>query len=143
MKLKTSAGTIIDRTKLVCEQEWFHGDISREESEQKLANEKKGSFLVRLSLTEPDKTPFTISKVNQKGVINHQRVSVSPDHSSLYVTIKYPKETKKMEATGTIIDLIKKVSKELYLKRDCTGSKFSSLFQKEERFGGYLQDDDE
>ena len=114
-----------------------------QESEQKLANEKKGTFLIRLSLTEPEKTPYTISKVNQKGVINHQRVSVNPGGGGYHVTIKYPKETKKIEAAGPIGNLIKKVEKELYLKTSCSGSMFSSLFQREEKFGGYLQDDDD
>lgn len=77
---KSSVGNIIDRVYNTCKEEsvlmyhsvkiapnlscrWFHGAIQREESEQKLATEKKGTFLVRLSTTEPDKTPFTISKV--------------------------------------------------------------------------------
>jgi serine/threonine protein kinase len=137
-----SQGNILDRVKTLCEQEWFHGNISREESEQKLATEKKGSYLIRLSLTEPEKTPYTISKVNQKGIINHQRVSVNPGGAGYYVTIKYPDKPKKFEAAGPIGNLIKLVSKELSLKYACAGSMFSSLFQKQEKFGGYLQDDD-
>lgn len=131
---------IIERVKFLCEKEYFHGDISRQEADQKLANCKKGQFLVRLSTTEPEKTPFTISKVNRHDVINHQRVYVSPNKTSYYVTIKTDKEIKKIEVKGTIHDLIRKAAKDLYLKKECTGSKFTSIFQKDQKFGGYLMD---
>lgn len=131
---------IIERVKFLCEKEFFHGDISRQEADQKLAKEKKGHFLVRLSTTEPEKTPFTISKVNRHGVINHQRVNALPNDAGYYVSIKSDKEIKRIECKGSIYDLIKKSSKDLYLKKECSGSKFSSIFQKEEKFGGYLQE---
>lgn len=134
---------IIDRVSLLCEKEYFHGNITRVEAEQKLAKGKKGDFLVRLSATEPEKSPYTISKVNRQGVINHQRVYVRPEKDGYYVSIKVDNKVKKLEASGMISDLIRKHARDLYLKRDIGGSMFSSIFQKEDKFGGYLQDDDD
>jgi len=57
--------SIVDKMEAVMEKEWFFGDISKERAEELLAAEAKGTFLVRASITQPDK-PFTISKVSKK-----------------------------------------------------------------------------
>lgn len=125
----------------MCEQEYFHGDITRHESEQRLAKSKKGDFIIRLSMTEPNKSPFTISKVNRNGVITHQRIYINSKRDGYYVSVKMEKDNfVKIESQGMVSNLIKKISKDLYLKNGCGGSKFSSIFQKEGKFGGYLQD---
>eukprot|EP01112_Ceratiomyxa_fruticulosa_P009984 TRINITY_DN2620_c0_g1_i2.p1 TRINITY_DN2620_c0_g1~~TRINITY_DN2620_c0_g1_i2.p1 ORF type:complete len:609 (+),score=149.68 TRINITY_DN2620_c0_g1_i2:208-2034(+) len=53
---------------------WFHGDISKDESEKRLRGRPDNTFLVRLSLNDPANTPFTISKVTG-GKPAHKRVT--------------------------------------------------------------------
>lgn len=125
----------------MCEKEYFHGDITRQEAEHKLSKGQKGDFLIRLSRTEPEKTPYTVSKVNRDGVIIHQRIYALPSKDGYYVSIKSGKEVKRIEARGMISELLRKGARDLYLKKECYGSQFSSIFQKEDKFGGYLLDE--
>lgn len=88
---------------------WFHGDIERPGSETLLEPQKPGTYLVRVSLTEPEKTPFTISKVGKDGKISHQRINLMKDRSGYYVYLKSSKGQKKIEAQGGLEALINTV----------------------------------
>jgi len=57
-------------------KKWFHGDISREEANDLLTKKKRkaGTFLVRLSISDPIESPFTISKLTKGGKVVHQRI---------------------------------------------------------------------
>jgi len=118
--------TLLDRLVEIMKLPYFHGDISRKESEAFLSNFKKGSYLVRLSTTEPVKSsPFTVSKVSSKGV-NHQRIYVKDNGSGFYVHIKdKKKKLVNLEVDGPLVQLLKnrKVNKELSLSTPCPGSK--------------------
>eukprot|EP01125_Pyxidicula_operculata_P008052 TRINITY_DN2723_c0_g2_i1.p1 TRINITY_DN2723_c0_g2~~TRINITY_DN2723_c0_g2_i1.p1 ORF type:complete len:520 (-),score=121.37 TRINITY_DN2723_c0_g2_i1:64-1623(-) len=137
--------SIFDRVTNLLKQPWFHGDIERQACENLLSSFKKGTFLVRFSLTEPDRTPFTISKVNKNGAINHQRVYVQPDGKGYYVHVKYKSGTKKVEVPGSFEALFKKVKSDLRLKTVCPGSQYLVLFSAS-KVDGYLpspEDDDD
>ena len=96
---------------------------------------------MRCSKTDPTK-PFTISKVNRQKVVTHQRISAKPDGSGYFVRIQGKSGSSKIECKGSIIDFIKAAAKDLYLKAPESGSMFSTLFVKEEKFGGYICDDE-
>lgn len=60
--------TILARIAGTLQHAWFHGDIERGACETLLGgfSHKPGTFLVRLSTTEPiERTPFTLSKVTR------------------------------------------------------------------------------
>jgi serine/threonine protein kinase len=110
--------------------DWFHGDISREEADKLLKPKKKGYYLVRLSKTEPDHTPFVISKASGKKDVSHQRIYINENGNGFYVNTKDSKgNLKKVEITGNVVDLMKnkKILKELRLKDVCPGSKYANL----------------
>lgn len=71
--------------------------------------QKPGTYLVRVSLTDPEKTPFTISKVGKDGKISHQRINIMKDRSGFYVYLKSSKGQKKIEAQGGLEALINTV----------------------------------
>lgn len=138
IKLGTSFD-IIDQIKLCMRQDWFHGDITKDQSEQLLLSQTKGSFLVRTSNTKPSE-PFTISKYSKNGKINHQRIKKRKDGS---LEIKGEKQTFKsagIEKGDNLTHLIKNAAKELYLKTPCPGSPYKSLFVSDfkEIAHGYL-----
>jgi len=125
-----SKGTnILARVSNLLKYKWFHGDVTRENSEEKLSEFAKGTFLVRLTTTEPiERAPFTISKVHKTGEINHQRVYAMEEPLGYFTHVKYKNGTKKVEAEGGIENLILKVQKDLSLKKECPGWPFSGLF---------------
>jgi len=49
---------------------WFHGDIPKEEAMDRLAKQEEGTFLIRLSSTDPKASPFTLSMTNNE----HRRI---------------------------------------------------------------------
>jgi len=131
----------------VLKEPWFHGDLPRQNSEVLLTDyiRKKGTYFVRLSTTDPiEKSPFTRSKVNKKGKINHQRVFVSKSRQGYYVVIKAKNgdKNKKIEAKGGIGNLIVKIAGELDLKTPCPGRKYSELFMTN-KVEGYLPSPDD
>jgi len=129
-------------------EKWFHGDITRLESETKLQGylDEKGTFLIRLSTTEPImKSPFTISKVNKSGRIDHQRIMLSHDRTGYYTTIKDTKNNdKKIGAEGSIVKLIKKLEKskssQVFLRKFCPGRKYGTIFMENVNVIGYEED---
>jgi serine/threonine protein kinase len=142
LKQKRKGGdvNIVTLVKNAMQEHWFHGDLPRQTSEAILSDhlKKKGTYLIRLSTTDATKTPFTISKVNKKGTINHQRVFVSRDRSGYYVIIKSKEDKdKKLEAKGGIEVLINKVAADLGLKYCCPGRKYNELFISN-KVEGYL-----
>jgi len=129
--------SIFDRVRNLLQCPFFHGDIERPGCESLLSSFKRGYYLVRFSTTEPERTPFTISKVNKKGAINHQRVYLRPDAKGYYTHVKYKNGMKKVEATGGLDQLIKKVKSDLRLRTECPGRKYAELFTAS-KVDGYL-----
>jgi len=90
--------TIIDEIHDVMQCPWFHGDISKDEAisvlmgqlqdlDDKEKKSRNGVFLVRCSLSEPvHLNPFTISQLNSKAEIIHQRISAKG--GKLFIPIK-------------------------------------------------------
>jgi len=78
--------TILDEIRLLMDKDWFHGDISKDVAEKRLANRAEGTFLVRLSITDPE-YPYTISMINNQ----HRRIKHKPggDYSFKGVTDRY------------------------------------------------------
>jgi len=135
---------IFDNMQAIMKNHWFHGDVDRVQSETLLNDQKPGVFLIRASTTEPEKTPFTISKVGKDGKISHQRINIQKDRSGFYLYLKSSKGTqKKVEISGPLPNLIAKVSKDLNLKVACPGSKFKGIFETVREIGGYMEQPDE
>jgi len=107
---------------------WFHGDISTTEAENRLFNKELGTFLVRFSTRCPG--DYTISKVSQTGSIHHQRFT----HDLARDTYVYNEQSFK-----SVQDLLFGLRVELYLILPCAGSRFLTLFMKEDQVGGYIQ----
>jgi len=128
--------------------DWFHGDISRDDAVTLLKTKKKGYFLVRLSTTEPEHTPYVISKLGSKGDVSHQRIFINENGAGFHVNTKDSKgNLKKLEMSGTIVDLLKnkKIAKELRLGSPCPGSKYLQILDDKANAGGpsvYINEDD-
>jgi len=125
-----SQTNVIVRVAEVMKFDWFHGDISRDDAQALLKKKKKGVFLVRLSTTEPEHTPFVISKTGNKEEVAHQRIFLNENANGFYVNIKDKKgNLLKLEQTGSVIDLVKnkKIIKALKLGSPCPGSKYPQI----------------
>eukprot|EP01126_Amoeba_proteus_P034643 TRINITY_DN3460_c0_g1_i2.p1 TRINITY_DN3460_c0_g1~~TRINITY_DN3460_c0_g1_i2.p1 ORF type:complete len:540 (-),score=90.46 TRINITY_DN3460_c0_g1_i2:85-1635(-) len=131
LKISGEKGNFFDRMMNLLRQPWFHGDCQREVCEASLqSSKKKPAFSVRFSFNNPDQTPFTISKIDKKGVISHQRVHAIRDGGlSYYVMITYKKEEKRvLSPDGSLDGLIKNVSKDLELTYPC-GGQYLDIFR--------------
>eukprot|EP01116_Phalansterium_solitarium_P018988 TRINITY_DN5181_c0_g1_i4.p1 TRINITY_DN5181_c0_g1~~TRINITY_DN5181_c0_g1_i4.p1 ORF type:complete len:536 (-),score=149.58 TRINITY_DN5181_c0_g1_i4:297-1904(-) len=132
------SSSMLDKIRLLMQKDWFHGNIEKETAEDLLSGQAKGCFLVRTSHTVKQ-YPFTISKVNKKAQINHQRLFKRPD-GLFEVQIQYPNGKTKTEVSkdDQLVNFIRALSKDLYLDSACPGSRFKSIFL-EKREAGYLQ----
>lgn len=54
-------------------QPWFYGNLSTNESQERLFSKPAGTFLVRFS-SVPEQSWFTLSQMQENGSIKHQRV---------------------------------------------------------------------
>lgn len=133
---KSAEGTIVDMVQLICSKSWFHGDISRQESEQLLSG-KKSAFLIRLSMTDPETSPYTISKVNSEGVINHQRIYAQNNAPGYYVVSKSGSKSTEIQAPD-LSELVHKLKK--LIGKPLEGNKYRSFFLSEPEMGGYEEE---
>jgi len=62
--------SVITEINSLAAQNWFHWDISRDDSTSRLAMQEEGTFLIRLGATDPKVTPFTLSLTGNQ----HRRV---------------------------------------------------------------------
>lgn len=66
--------TVMKEINSLAGESWFHWDISRDESTARLAGHEEGTFLLRLSSTDPRTTPFTLSLTGNQ----HRRIKRIP-----------------------------------------------------------------
>jgi len=127
---------------VLMQKEWFHGDISKDASEDLLSGQPKGTFLVRTSKTKTETpTPFTISKVNKKGKITHQRITKRQD-GKFEISIKTSTKTKdRVSEDDNLVPFLRNLKADLYLERDCPVSRYKALFVQTEKVG-YVSTDD-
>jgi len=74
----------LQRLESIMSNLWFHGGIEYDDAVHKLKNKPPGTFLIRFS-SKDHPNCFTISKVNAKSKIMHQRIlhkSTSPEVST-------------------------------------------------------------
>jgi len=134
---KDSKTTILDRIYEVLKSEWFHGDISNEESTRLLtSHQQTGEYLVRMSWS--DGFPFTIAKVNKNKTITLQRIGF---HQKEY----FVRTKSEVLSHSSLPHLIEKHGKALGLTKICPRNKYTQIFQNELEFVGYdaYDDDDE
>jgi hypothetical protein len=80
--IKSEGADILDHIQNTMKQDWFFGPIAYEDAEGFLKHHKlPGTFLVRLNMggsTPVESSPFTISRVDEKGKILHSRITRIP-----------------------------------------------------------------
>jgi len=120
---------------------WFHGDLAKVPCEALLNGfQKRGYYIVRLSSTNPEETPYTISKYTKNGV-EHLRVNRRKQGNGYYTQVKLNGKNIKIEEVGPIQLLINKWAKPLGLKAAYPGSIYAQLCKNMEPTG-YQQYDD-
>jgi len=114
-------------------EEWFHGDITREESESKLSDfDRKGTFMVRLSTNTPQVNPYTLSMINKKGELVHLRIKRTKENKFKLFLKKHGK-TIKIEEAGGVENLLNVAKTTLGLSKPCLGRKYKDIFKKRKR----------
>jgi len=130
---------ILNRLLNAMKEDWFHGDVSREESESKLSDfERKGTFMIRLSTNLPQKNPFTLSMVNKNGDLIHLRIKRTKENKHKLFIKKHGKAIK-IEEAGGIENLVNVAKTTLGLSKPCLGRKYKDIFKKKK--GVYMMTD--
>lgn len=110
---------------------WFHGDITLNESQTRLAGTDPGSYLIRFS-SNPGQ--YALSKMienhNKERVIVHIRISHSPGGKYSFVLDGKVYEYDNLE------ELVK--SPVLGLAKPCQGSKYYAQFRIKQVHSGYV-----
>lgn len=114
----------------------FHGNITSTEAETRLSGQEKGVWLVRVSSKDPTQ-PFVISKVSRQGAINHQRINYERDTGTYKLDIRLKDKVLKKEATGSLVEFLKSLREDLYLKGAAPGSAYGAVFTQQ-ALQGYL-----
>jgi hypothetical protein len=114
----------------------FHGNLSSAEAEKRLTGQDKGTWLVRVSAKDP-KQPYVISKVSRQGAINHQRINYDAATGKYKLEIHLKDRVKTAESEGSLVEFLKSLRDDLYLKSACPGSPFGSVFAQA-TLQGYL-----
>jgi hypothetical protein len=152
-KIKQDPYNVMDRVETVMKKDWFFGDLGASDAESKLkAVGKSGTFLVRLNMGGQEtieKTPFTISRLDDKGKPYHTRVYPREDAGFLVKIKKGTEEVKLRNKSSNIEDFIS------YLQSQsngvcagvCPGTPFRDIFTgepvKKSQYEEASDDDDE
>jgi len=143
--LKTESN-IIDNIYNIVQHPWFHGFITREEATDILTKKKRkpGSFLVRLSTSEPiESNPFTLSKLTKDGKVVHQRIYKLVEDNKELFSITVPDTEEKISADN-LSKLIDIAIDKLKLKAgSIPRKKFGDIFKEkndEDHDEGYIEE---
>jgi len=130
----------------IVQNDWFHGEISKDDAEGQLTKKPKGTFVVRLS---EQGGCFTISKMSQSSKINHQRINHKyvEDDDVYSISVHKKNGNEKVSHKGSLKDFIKKVQPDLHLATPLSGSPYRHLFADKaveiEGMNGYVVEDDD
>lgn len=113
---------LLDRFASMIESDWFHGFMSKLEAEDRLRNEKPGTFLVRFSNNSPNN--FVISKLSSDKTFKHMLVRHDPGKGFLFNETKYV----------TFEELLVDCKKKFNLLRASTNSIFKAMLQPESAY---------
>lgn len=125
---------IMDRVEAVMRKEWFFGDLDSSDADSKLkVSSKPGLFLVRLNMggqESIEKTPFTISRIDQNGKVYHTRVYPRKNAGFLVKIKKGGTEEKLTNKSSNIEDFIKTLQEEhpAICGTVCPGHPFRDIF---------------
>jgi serine/threonine protein kinase len=120
-------GYYLERIREVLLEEWFHGEMSSKEAEILLSNNnKKGTFLVRLSMKQEGGW-LAVSRVGSTG-ISHQLIRFNSALGIFTFRFRQGNTTRKIEQACSLSTFVTKfLSQELALIFPCPGSRFACL----------------
>eukprot|EP01127_Copromyxa_protea_P017557 TRINITY_DN5370_c0_g1_i1.p1 TRINITY_DN5370_c0_g1~~TRINITY_DN5370_c0_g1_i1.p1 ORF type:complete len:508 (+),score=75.40 TRINITY_DN5370_c0_g1_i1:184-1524(+) len=116
----------LDRLKNTMLSPGFHGFISKNEAESILSVSGPGSYLIRVSQTEPFSSPYTISMHLSPRIV-HQRVARVGDKFVTQGVIPGQQVATIFEAAGGIENLMRTMAQTLRLTKPCEGSKIQMM----------------
>jgi len=123
--------TLFKSIEHVAKEEWFFGDLEKSPAEAALANTKgtaKGSYLVRLSTSDPAK-PFSLSRVDAESIIRHHRIGKSLS-GEVSVEVKGKNNAVVVFTAKSLSELIPKIKKDLKMEKPCPGSPYQQFLNK-------------
>lgn len=121
LKYLSDGKALLTKMVTTLKERWFFGDLSQSQAEDRLNDQPKGTFLIRFSASAPG--CFTISHLNKKNQLTHQRVSHVPGQGFHF-----------WESTfDSLRALIKDQRKKQFFVQPCPGSSFQKLFPKKKK----------
>jgi len=121
----------ISRMQNLLTKRWFHGDISLQEAQTRLAGSEPGTYLIRFS-SNPGQYALSkmIENLNKEHVIVHIRILHSPGGKYNFTL------DGKIYDFDSLDELVK--SPILNLSKPCAGSKYYAQFRIKQAHSGYV-----
>jgi serine/threonine protein kinase len=106
---------MLERYYKMVKSPWFHGNLSKTEAEERLKNNKEGTFLVRFSTSNDNN--FVISKIGAEKSLKHMLVLYKPSEGYVFNKKTFP----------SFEELLKDSEKTFHLQHACDGSIFAIM----------------
>jgi len=108
--------SLLENVEGLLKKDWFHGNLSGQEAEDKIQGHRPGTYLFRFSASDPGS--YAITGLSRTGSMKHYRIRHKASLGYLIGKVE----------CKTLDEVVFRFKKELALKQPCPNSPFAPIF---------------